>query len=272
MTDINIEKLIATRKSLHQAVQLVSAVPRNLLPPDPTDSMSSLEWNTQLSSLESLPVPSEHGDIRAGLSLATFALYITVNQDSKAALEMSGKSVNQGLDWLKVELARLNFEAESVNLEVPYEIEHYDYATSLQVNTEALGVFSQLYQNTAEVLSGITKKWTDAYDIRCWPHHFDLATLIPLASDAGGEVLKSIGIGLSPGDDGINEPYIYVNIWPQVEIEMLKKLQLRLGHWNTEGWSGGVLTYSEINRFNHSDQTIEQFTTTVIDILLDLTK
>ncbi|MEO9854188.1 MAG: DUF5996 family protein [Reichenbachiella sp.] len=272
MNEVKKEELVPVRKSLHQAIQLVSAVPRNILPKDPTDGMSSLEWNAQLESLESLPVTNDHGEIRVGLKFETFALYITVDHDSKVALELSGRSVDQGLTWLKAELAKYDISSESINLDLPYEIENYDYSKILQVNNEALTVFGQLYQMTAEVLADITRKWEEAFDIRCWPHHFDLATLIPLETDQENEITKSIGIGLSPGDDGINEPYVYVNIWPQVEVVTLQQHKLAQGDWNTEGWSGAVLPYSQMSETDHLGKAFEQFTSAVIDILLQETK
>ncbi|MEO9965448.1 MAG: hypothetical protein ABJF11_06660 [Reichenbachiella sp.] len=266
MKEIDKNTLTQTRKSLHQAIQLVSAVPRNILPHDPTDGRSSLEWNSQLNSLQSLPVTNSNGEIRVGLTFETFALYITVNDDSKAALEMSGRSVNEGLIWMKQELAKIDIASEAINLDLPYEIEKYDYSKALYVDTEALNALAELYQTTAEVLSDIVNKWEDAHDIRCWPHHFDLATLIPLETDQNKEITKSIGIGLSPGDDSINEPYLYVNIWPQVDSAMLQKHDLVVGEWNLEDWSGAILRYSSMNLENLKVE-FESFTGSVIPML-----
>src|SRR5262249_42155357 len=39
-----------------------------------------------------------------------------------------------------------------------------------------------------------------ASDVRCWPHHFDLATLVSFpARDA--DAIGYVGVGLSPGDE-----------------------------------------------------------------------
>ena len=48
--------------------------------------------------------------------------------------------------------------------------------------------------------------------LRCWPHHFDLAMLVPLDA-GGGEAARSVGIGVSPGDAHLPEPYAYVGPW-----------------------------------------------------------
>jgi hypothetical protein len=51
----------------------------------------------------------------------------------------------------------------------------------------------------------------EASEVRCWPHHFDLGSLIVVETSADGELTKSIGIGLSPGDEAHAEPYFYVS-------------------------------------------------------------
>ena len=53
----------------------------------------------------------------------------------------------------------------------------------------------------------------NASPVRCWPHHFDLATLIELPPGASA-VSATIGVGLSPGDGSYEEPYFYVTPWP----------------------------------------------------------
>lgn len=265
----NIEKsiLASTRKSLHQAVQLVSAVPRNLLPKDPTDGSASLEWNADLKALEALPIANKHGDIRVGLKFEALTLCVSVSHTIQASFDLKGQSVDQAFAWLKAELTKLDLEADLINLTLPYEIEAYDNSIPLEANQEALEAFAQLYQSTKEILLGITDKWTEAFDIRCWPHHFDLATLIPLATDENKEMTKSIGVGLSPGDEGIDEPYVYVNVWPAVDANALLKHELPMGHWNTEGWSGAVLTYSELLKATDQDKSYADFCDTAIAIL-----
>ena len=34
--------------------------------------------------------------------------------------------------------------------------------------------------------------------MRCWPHHFDIATLITLERDAAGTATKTVGVGVAP--------------------------------------------------------------------------
>jgi hypothetical protein len=78
---------------------------------------------------------------------------------------------------------------------------------------------------------------------RCWPHHFDLATLITLPASAGGDT-RTIGVGGSPGDDSSREPYLYVGPYPHPPAPSLPPL--RHGRWHTDGWVGAMRTRSEI--------------------------
>lgn len=252
ITGLDLAVLKANRKALHQAVQLVGAFPRNMLPHDPTDGTASLVWNSTIKSLESLPFVNDEGAYKVGLSFTTLELYIDLEGDQRFTCSLVGMSVNEGLEWLKQKLSEFSNKADHLNLDLPYEIENYDYSEALVIDKQALQEFAELYQNAQNVLQNIQKDWKDSYDIRCWPHHFDLATLIPLKTDSKGEILKSIGVGLSPGDEGVEEPYVYVNIWPEVDLKILEKHALPIGQWNKEGWSGAVLTYSQI--LNSKDQ------------------
>ena len=46
--------------------------------------------------------------------------------------------------------------------------------------------------------------------VRCWPHHFDIATCVALES-GDPERERGIGTGLSPGDGTYGQPYFHVN-------------------------------------------------------------
>lgn len=264
---VDLTQINSTRKALHQAVQLVGATPRNVLTHDPTDTSASLEWSDTIKGLQSIPISkSGDPDLRVGLSFDDFSLNIEKGDQLIASLQLEGKSTEEGLTWIKSTLKDIGVDSGKINLELPYEIEDYDYSQTLNADCKALIEFTKLYSNTSILLSSITKQWEKAYDIRCWPHHFDLATLIPVETDDKGEILKSIGVGLSPGDEGINEPYLYVNVWPNVDG--LEKHQLPAGHWNKEGWSGAVLTYSELLTDNEQEKSFKGFAQAAIECIL----
>jgi hypothetical protein len=80
--------------------------------------------------------------------------------------------------------------------------------------------------------------------VRCWPHHFDIATLVSIPGGAPGEV-RTIGVGLSPGDGSYAEPYFYVTPWPAPDGPTLPELPAGAA-WHRAGWFGAVLTGTAI--------------------------
>ncbi len=72
----------------------------------------------------------------------------------------------------------------------------------------------------------------EASPVRLWPEHFDIA--IELGSEARG--LRA-NYGFSPGDEGHEEPYLYVGPWSAaVDGEL----------WNANGFAGAQLCYSAL--------------------------
>jgi hypothetical protein len=69
--------------------------------------------------------------------------------------------------------------------------------------------------------------------------------VLPLGGASAADA-PSVGIGLSPGDEGIAEPYFYVTPWPPPPpAEELPRLSTG-GRWHRAGWTGAVLTGSDL--------------------------
>lgn len=82
-----------------------------------------------------------------------------------------------------------------------------------------------------------------ASEPRVWPHHFDLGQLVLLDPERGAERGRTIGLGLSPGDAYLAEPYLYVNPYPRpVGVELP---DVDGGRWETHAFLGAVLPASE---------------------------
>src|SRR5260221_14637552 len=52
---------------------------------------------------------------------------------------------------------------------------------------------------------------------------------------------RSIGIGVSPGDEFYDQPYVYISPSPQLNTAQLPDLPAP-GHWHTQGFVGAVVT------------------------------
>jgi hypothetical protein len=92
--------------------------------------------------------------------------------------------------------------------------------------------------------------------LRIWPHHFDTGSFIPLGYNASGAVSKSVGIGWTIPDSMVDEPYYYVSFWTENpdESDIAKNIQpLESGRWITSGWTGAVLSHSDIIKYDTGD-------------------
>lgn len=266
LQNVSLSQLEMNRGLLHQAIQIVGAVPRSLLPEDPTDGSASLNWDSSRKTLVADPIEINGNKTYVGLGLSNAILFIKTEKEIET-FDLNGHSTIDGLNWVKSELNKLGYDSEKVTLKLPYEIPAYDSAKNLNFDSQGIEEIARLYNNIHILLHPLTQKWASAFDVKCWPHHFDIATLIPIEEDAKGEVVKSIGIGLSPGDEGTNEPYIYINAWPNIPFDKLEKVQLSMGCWNKEGWSGAKLVYSQI--LNKDANELEKFIDSTIKVLTE---
>jgi hypothetical protein len=99
--------------------------------------------------------------------------------------------------------------------------------------------------------------------VRCWPHHFDIAILVGL-EQGDPEHARSIGIGLSPGDDYYAQPYVYACPYPKPDTADLPALPPG-GRWHTREFFGAVATASDLLALPDPRKALLQ----VIDAALD---
>jgi hypothetical protein len=73
-----------------------------------------------------------------------------------------------------------------------------------------------------------------------------------------------VGAGLSPGDDSYGEPYFYVSPHPTPPADCLGKLAS--GRWHTTGWTGAVLTATDIlSRSGESESSVTEFVDAAVE-------
>ena len=241
------EPLAEIRKQLHQAAQLPAIAGRCLNPKDPGDNFAALLWNKKSKTLNSQSL-GESG-FHIALNIAEFQLPIINNKrELLNSFEFDSTTYDDAFNWLVESLKQLGFDANKLSKKLPYQIPEYPNNKGVlfkYANPEVFNELQNYYSNTAFILENISRKEKDVSEIRCWPHHFDIAALITVERNPDPEKTKTIGVGLSPGDESYNEPYFYISPWPYPESKY-NLPKLNYGHWHKEGWFGGVLTATEI--------------------------
>jgi len=234
--------LVKARTVAHHALQWPTKAARANLEAVADDSHSSLTWEAGRGALFSQPLPAGDATVRIGLRLAGLALIVMRGNLMLDTYELAGRRDSMVGVWLDSSLRALGLKpATAVTL--PYTIPSHPVARgsaySFSGESEAFDELVRWFDAAAEVLEEVRTGYTDgrADAARCWPHHFDIATVVAL-DPPGAATARSIGIGMSPGDHYYPQPYFYVSPYPLPKGAALPPLAL--GHWHTEGFTGAV--------------------------------
>lgn len=263
--------LVEARVLAHHAVQWATKAARANIDAVPDDSHSSLGWDASLAVLESQPLPAKQGSIRVAIRLTDLRLVIVRDRAATETFAMNGKTDAEAGAWIDTILRTFGLRpASSVTL--PYSIPNHavDSGAAYVVDSgaDALQELSRWYGAAAEVLEimrGKLGKYRPGPSlVRCWPHHFDIAVLVQL-EEGHSESARSIGIGLSPGDEYYAQPYMYVSPWPRLDVAGLPAAPSP-GHWHTQGFVAAVATGEEILKLADRSRGLCTFASDAFDI------
>lgn len=226
------------RLQVHYAAQSIAAVAMTFSKPLPDDSHRNMGWLPGLEMLAGHHLPSL-GGVRIALRPSDLTLHLLGAADEIVGSEpLAGKTLNEAYR-LAGELATFHTEVTYTPLLKPeYELPAHSVGAGQPLRIKSKEPFEELsrwFSDAAMLLSELASATSGASSVRCWPHHFDMATLIALEGD------RSIGVGLSPGDGSYREPYWYVSPHPQPEAPAAPALS-NGGVWHTKDWFGAVLT------------------------------
>ena len=252
--DPNAAKALSNaRIQLHQAAQLAAAFGISYLPKKSDDSHTNLEWIERDSTLAS----SARDGRRIALRVPDLRLLI-----GSSSLPLNGRTISGAAQWIRQTLDSLGMEGSQYTLACHYEIPSHpvESGRTFDARQEDLEQLALWYSNAAAQFEMIRSNDSRASNVRCWPHHFDIATLITPSKG------KSIGVGMEPGDKYYDEPYFYVNMNPLPPADSLADSLEGGGVWHTKEWVGAVLPGSRLTENRHAQQLqVERFLQSAID-------
>ncbi len=242
------------RLQAHWAAQIIAPVGATLVPPEDDYGHTALEWKDDLGLLVSRA--AGQSGFRAGLRIADLTvLVLDPSGEPAETFSLEGRTLEEGLAWLTAAVGRMAGEpfASPLTL-VGYTMEPHPVkdGAAFSVDGPALATIERWYRNAARLLAAVRTAVPEAGEVRIWPHHFDIATLATFdRPEIDAEDARSLGFGLSPGDDAIPEPYWYLLPWPVPPKE--RRAPLAVGTWHTDGFVGAVLTGA------HDERTVARF-------------
>jgi hypothetical protein len=239
--------LIDARRQLHHVLQLVASAGRSFAEPLPDDAHANLGWMPDCRALVTRPLGTWEQKPRVALRLDKPAVALVDQDGACQVLPLAGRIRTEVAGWLRAQMALRELNAASYLLARPYEIPHHPvvdgvtYFDSKQVADGTPAELARWFELAVPALQSVVTREHGASELRCWPHHFDIATLIPLSPGQTGDNARSVGVGMSPGDEEIEQPYFYVTPWPAPADDVALP-DLPLGEWHTASWTGALLT------------------------------
>lgn len=237
--------LVDVRLQAHWAAQIVSAVGYTHLPPRDDDSHSSLAWKDGVLVTETI---DGAGGFRAGLWIDEMTIgLLDGNLRPVERFALANRTLEDGYNWMEQAIARqIEGQAPATLARRDYDMPGHPVGRGASfggVVSDAARELARWFANAHEALAAVQSDVEGAGPVRCWPHHFDIATLIEL-KDADGEAShgepRSVGVGMTPGDQEFAEPYWYVTPWPRPPEPELPQLE-GCGAWHVVDWFGAVL-------------------------------
>jgi hypothetical protein len=239
--------LEAARLDLHWSVQSVGMVGKQLLEPAADHSHGSLEWLDEITALAGQPLADGS---RVALQVASQELLVLSGAaEVSDRLELRSHTLKAAAAWVHDRLLERSEVARETRWEPLAPVGLPDASVGRGAPFGPAGAaheeLARWFGNGNRALRYLADREPGASPVRGWPHHFDLSTLISLDADEPPEEARSVGLGLSPGDGSITEPYLYVLPWPAPDAGSLPLLQGG-GSWVTDGWIGAALVGSDL--------------------------
>ena len=233
--------LADARRQVHHAAQLATAAGISFLPKQADDSHTNLEWLPKLGALASRLVSSPT-PFRIAVRVAELEVCVLDDSHASAAvLPLHGQRIVDAESWLRARVAEHGATAARFTLARHYEIPHHAVDDGNAFDTSDRKAFAELaawFSLAADELERVRSQNAGS-EVRCWPHHFDIATLITVKPG------RTVGVGLEPGDVYYDEPYFYVNANPRPPAAPTVPLAGD-GLWHTHEWFGAVLPASRV--------------------------
>jgi hypothetical protein len=239
-------RLTQARLAAHYAVQWLARAARAYVEPKVDDSHTNLGWDRSLGGLTTRPLPDGS---RLALRIADLTLRLLGPDGGE--LSLNDRSDHDIRAWLGSRFSAKGLDPFALDEPLPYDLPASAIASGgrylLDDLKSALEALSEWYDNASQALDTareeLVTRGLPAPLVRCWPHHFDLDTLVYFSARSSDNT-RTMGVGFSPGDEYYDEPYFYVSIYPAPTATTLPALPV--GNWHSHDFTAAIFSASRI--------------------------
>lgn len=228
------------RLQMHHAAQFASAFGISLLAHASDDSHTSLTWDARHGALTSGHAPGT--DVAVALGVADLTVLVVVGTRVHTTLPLIGRTIDEVATELRAALDVAGVDSLRYTLRRHFEIPDHPVAHGARFSATPAHCAQLAHMFAAgDLLLGEIARSTDGgTTVRCWPHHFDIATLLTFPNG------RSNSVGLAAGDHFYEAPYAYVNVHPATENASRAEPLAGGGSWHTQYWVGAVLPLTQL--------------------------
>jgi hypothetical protein len=255
-------RLREARLAAHYALQWLARAARAYVPHQPGDHHTNLGWDDALDGFATYPLTK---DLHLGLRIADLTLLLLGGAGAPRSFPLDGRTDAHAREWLGVAFAARGLDAAKLDAPAPYAMPAHAIA---QGGAYAAGELADALAELAAWFANADRALGKVHDrmlarglapspVRCWPHHFDMATLT-LLKGGDPERAPSVNAGLSPGDEHYEEPYFYVSPYPYPDAAKLPSLSAA-GHWHVTGFTAAIAPASRIIQARDHQAAAERF-------------
>ena len=270
---IDQHRLSMARQQAHHAVQWLARTARAYVPPQPDDGHMNFGWN---ATLDGFTTHRMQGGMCLSLKIACLTLVLHCDESTIQSFSLDRRTDAQARQWLGEQVGARGLDAHALDAPSLYEIPAHAVTHGATYDIEdladALVELAVWYANAEFLLARVQRqiigRRLTASDVRCWPHHFDLATLISFLTRET-DVTGYVGAGLSPGDEYYDEPYFYVSVYPRPDSAALPRLP-KLGHWHTHAFTAAIAPAHQIVEANNQKDEVDEFLKVAVDVAIKI--
>jgi hypothetical protein len=239
------------RLQAHHATQWLARAARAFIAPRADDGHTSLGWDPIVRGFTTYPL-RDGSWLSLKIVDLTIALYSGEQDGRMRSFSLNRHTDSAARQWLGEQFNARGFDAQALDTPPPYEIPAHAVSLGKPYDsaglTDALAELAAWFGNAAISLGAVQRQMIErgcaVSPVRCWPHHFDIATLTTLPAKIGSST-RYIGAGLSPGDEYYDVPYFYVSVYPKPDPQLLPTLPM-LGHWHERDFMAAIATAPRI--------------------------
>jgi hypothetical protein len=256
LSGVDRRALKEARLQAHHALQWLARMARAYVPARPDDAHTNLGWGEGAFTTHAL---RDGAQLR--LTIADLTLAIVEQGRATSSFPLGGRSDADVRRWLGEVVTARGLDARALDRPLPYELPAHAAAG----RPEALAELARWFDRGASALETarvrLLARGIGAPELRCWPHHFDLDSLVSFGAG------RTAGFGFEPGDDYYDEPYFYVSLYPAPDVAKLPPLP-SIAHWHSHHFTAAIATASTIAASSDPQAAVEDYLRAAVDAVL----